>query len=161
MLILLPSKQIAEQWDLFKDVLRSSVPITKDMLPGWLTDSLYLALCGRIHCWLTIDERAERVEDRDKAYSAFITKPVVDEISGQQALLIYAFKVYHRAKKETRREDILRLGAWARAQGYRRLTAYCLSEVVANLMLKAFPSASRVSFMAVELGSAGEVLNGG
>lgn len=151
MLTLLPNKQIAEQWDLFKDVLRSSVPITKDMLPTWLTDCLFLALCGRIQCWITIDEHADTQEERDRAYSAFITKPVVDEISGQRALLIYAFKVYHKAKKETRIDDIQTLARWASAQGFKRMTAYCHSRVVANLMKKAYPQAQETIFTTVPL----------
>lgn len=156
MLTPLPNKQIAEQWDLFKDVLRSSVPMTRDMLPSWLTDCLYLALCGRIQCWVAIDERAPTREERDRAYAAFITKPVVDEMTGQQALLIYAFKVYHLANKATRKQDVYALGKWAKAQGYQRLTAYCHSKVVANLLKKAFPEAQEVTFASVELQEVGD-----
>lgn len=151
MLTPLPNKQIAEQWDLFKDTLRSSVPITRDMLPTWLTDCLYLALCGRIQCWVAIDERASTREERDRAYAAFITKPVVDEITGQQALLIYAFKVYHMASKATRRQDVETLGRWAKAQGYQRLTAYCHSRVVVNLLKKAFSNIDEVPFVSITL----------
>lgn len=151
MLIPLLSKQIAEQWDLFKDVLRSSVPITRDMLPSWLTDCLYVALCGRIQCWIAVDERADTKSERDRAYAAFITKPVVDELTGQQALLIYAFKVYHMANKVTRREDVATLGRWAKEQGFQRLTAYCHSRVVVNILRKAFPELVETAFVSVQL----------
>lgn len=122
-------------WDLFKDVLRSSIPRTPDMLPNWLTDSLYLALVGRIQLWLCYDPSA----GKDQFYCAFVTKIVTDELTGQSAMLIYALKVYTKASRQVRNEDLKTLEKVCQAKGIRRITAFCLKASTMNSLKKAFP----------------------
>lgn len=147
MLVVLPNKEVSKRWDIFKDVLRSSIPRTKDVLPTWLTDSLYLALCGRIQCWLAWDPQ----DGEDEFYAAFITKKVADELTGQSALLIYALKVYKKARREVRLEDLQTLQRVARSYGIQRITAYCLSRLSVNALKKAFPQLEEISFVTIPI----------
>lgn len=147
MLVVLPNKEVAEHWDVFKEVLRTCVPITQDMLPNWLTECLFLAMCGRIQCWLAFDPLMKK----DEFYAAFITKKVTDELTGQSALLVYAIQVFAKASRETRIKDMQTLGDIALSMGVRRITAYCLSPVIANALRKAFPEIEETTFLAVPL----------
>lgn len=147
MLVVLQNKEIRDRWDLFKDVLRSSVPITKDMLPNWLIECLYLALTGRIQCWVAFDPQ----DKKDEFYTAFITKKVVDEITGQNALLVYAIKVFKRVRKEVRVEDMKTFGRIASSYGAKRITAFCPFKTVENSLRKAFPHVNITPFISVPI----------
>lgn len=148
MLVVLKNKEIAERWDIFKEVLRS-VPRTPDMLPNWLTNCLYMALNGELQCWLAIDQRKPK---NDEFYAAFITQKTVDGITGQKALLVYAFMVFGEADKRTRIEDVRTLGRAARADGIQRLVAFCPNPISANILKKAFPNSEAIPYVTVPLG---------
>lgn len=147
MLVVLPSKEVSERWAIFKECLRNSIPRTKDMLPNWLSDSLFLALTGRIQCWLAYDP----ADKEDEFYAAMVTKKVSDELTGQSALLIYAAQVFKRARKEVRLEDLQTLRRIAKSYEIQRITAYCLSPVTANLLQKAFPELERITFVSIPI----------
>lgn len=145
MLVVLPNKEIPKMWDVFKDVLCSSIPQTPDMLPNWLTDSLYLALTGRIQLWLGYDPKM----GKDYFYCAFVTKIVADELTGQMAMLIYAMKVFARSTRQTRNEDLQTIQKVCAAKGIRRITAFCLSQGSVNALKKAFPNLELAYFCSI------------
>lgn len=130
MLVALDNKAISERWDVFKDVIRTCIPTTPDMLPDRMQRMLHAALTGRIQCWFLY-------EKGDDFYGAMITKKGVDDLSGQSTLLIYALKVFGTASRETRREDFKALGRVAREMGCSHFSAYCGSAAVANAVIKA------------------------
>lgn len=148
MLVVLKNKEIAEKWDLFKDVLRSSIPRTPDMLPNWLTDCLFSALSGSIQLWLCYDQRL----GEDKFYCAFVTKILTDELTGQTAMLVYALKVFSKATHETRIEDMKTLAKICRVKKIKRITAFCLSKVSLNALKKAFPDLEMSYYCSIPVG---------
>lgn len=147
MLVVLPSKQIAERWEVFKQTLRESVPVTRDMLPSWLKDCLFHALTGHLQCWLAFSERP----GEDRFYAAFVTKAVVDELTGQQALLVYAFKVFEAVSREVRSRDFDNFLRIAKEMGCQRVTAFCGNEIVFNSLRKVFPKVQKTIFASLEL----------
>lgn len=147
MLVVLQSKQIAERWEAFKETLRESVPITRDMLPTWLKDCLYHALTGHLQCWFAFSEEP----GEDRFYAAFVTKAVIDELTGQRALLIYAFKVFGPVKREVREKDFATFLKIAKTMGCQRVTAFCGSQVVFNSIKRVFPKVQQTIFASMEL----------
>lgn len=136
MLVVLQNKQIADRWPLFREVLQSCIPPTKDMNPNWLSTCLWQALTGRIQLWLNYSGEKED----DDFYAAFVTKKMYDELTGQSALLVYAIKVFKMVSKEVRIGDMQTLAKIAKTEGFQRVTAFCSSQVVLNAMKKAFPN---------------------
>lgn len=130
MLVVLPNKEISNYWPVFKDVIRECIPITKDMLPDYMTNMLESAMTGRIQLWLGSEPR------KDVFYMAMITKKTVDDLTGQRALLIYALKVFHLTDQQVRKDDWKAFRKAARTFGVQRITAYCGSQAVANAFLK-------------------------
>lgn len=130
MLVVLPNKEISNYWPLFKDVIRECIPVTKDMLPDFMTNMLESAMTGRIQLWLGSEPR------KDNFYLAMITKKAVDDLTGQRALLIYALKILHMTSQEVRKDDWRTFRKMARTFGVQRITAYCGSQAVANAFLK-------------------------
>lgn len=139
MLVALTNDKVVERWPLFREVLRNSVPVSKDMLPDWTTNCLYEALCGRIQLWLCFDPSSEAGK-RDEFYCALVTKRLTDELSGQGALLIYALQVFNKASRECRHKDLQVLAANAKKMGLGRITSFC-NQKVFNAIKKAFPEA--------------------
>lgn len=135
MLVPLPNKLIPDYWYIFEDVLRSSIPYTDDMRPLWLKECLYQALAGGLQLFMCLDS-TDRTGD---IYAAFITKQIMDDITGQTCLLVYAIKVYKNASRECRIADMRKLGEIAKAAGIKRLSAYCLHPVIGASLKKAFP----------------------
>lgn len=129
MLVVLPNKEIANHWPLFKDVIRECIPITKDMLPDYMTNMLESAMTGRIQLWLA--------SEGDDFYCALITKKAVDDLTGQRALLIYALKVFRMVPHEARQRDWAAFRKTARTFGVQRISAYCGSQAVANAFVNA------------------------
>ena len=148
MLVVLKNREIAEKWELFKDVLRSSIPKTPDLVPDWLTNCLFSAMCGSLQFWLGYDERL----GEDRFYCAFVTKIVADELTGQKAMLIYAMKVFNKATHETRIEDLRTLGRICKVKGIKRITAFCLSKVSYNALKKAFPNLEMTYYCSIPIG---------
>lgn len=128
MLVVLPNKEVVNYWPLFKDVIRECIPITKDMLPDYMTNMLQSAMTGQIQCWLA--------SEGDKFYLAAITKKAVDDLTGQRALLIYALKVFAPSSRETREADWKAFRKIAKSFGVQRISAYCGSQAVANAFIK-------------------------
>lgn len=129
MLVVLPSKDIPQHWPMFKDVIRECIPVTKDMLPDYMTNMLESALTGRIQLWLGFED--------DTFYTAAITKKAIDDLTGQRSLLVYACKVFHKVSQATRQADWTAFRKIARSLGVQRIAAYCGSQVVANAFIRA------------------------
>lgn len=129
MLVVLPNKDIPKYWPMFKDVIRECIPITKDMLPDYMTNMLESALTGHLQLWLGFEE--------DNFYLAVITKKIIDDLTGQRSLLVYALKVFGRVSKDTRKEDWITFRKIARTLGVQRIAAYCGSQVAANAFIRA------------------------
>lgn len=147
MLVQLPVKQISERWEVFREVLEECIPVTLDRKPDWLTSCLMLAMLGHIQCWFCY----EPLDPSDEFYAALITKKIYDDLSGQQALLVYALKVFKPAKKQTRIEDLQTLARCASAMGIRRITAFCSHPIVLNALKKAFPHLSAETYVTVPI----------
>lgn len=128
MLAVLPNKEISNHWPLFKDVIRECIPITKDMLPDYMTNMLQSALTGRIQCWLGFEG--------DEFYMAAITKKMIDDLTGQRTLLVYALKIFKKASRQVRQDDWKTFRRIARTFGVQRIAAYCGSQAVAQAFIK-------------------------
>lgn len=136
MLVPLLNKDIPEYWPIFEDVLREAIPYTDDMRPLWLKECLYQAMVGGIQLWICLDPKDETGD----MYAAFVTKQIMDDITGQACLLVYALKVFKRATRECRIEDMRKLGEIAKSAGMKRLSAYCLHPAIGASLKKAFPN---------------------
>lgn len=132
MLVGLPTKEIGERWDFFKELIRTAVPTAPDMLPDRMQQMLFAAMTGRIQCWLMFEE-----EDSDECYGGMITRLAVDELSGQKALLIYAMGAFKSASRSVREADFNALKKIAKEWGCTHLSAFCPSKLVAQSAIKA------------------------
>lgn len=128
MLVVLPNKEISNHWPLFKDVIRECIPVTKDMLPDYMTNMLHSAMTGRIQCWLGFEG--------DNFYLAAITKKAIDDLTGQRSLLVYALKIFGEASRQVRIDDWRTFRKQARGFGVQRISAYCGSMAVAKAFIK-------------------------
>lgn len=132
MLVPLPVNKIAEKWDIFKEVIRESVPTCKGMLPDRMSRTLYAAMTGRLQCWLLYEE-----DGSDEFYGAMVTRVAIDELTGQKAMLIYALASFKQASRKAREEDFKAFRRFAAAKGCTNLAAYCSSKLVATTTIKA------------------------
>ena len=132
MLVGLPSKKIAETWDIFKEIIRRSVPTSPEVLPDRMQRLLYAALTGRIQCWLLFEE-----DGSDEFYGGMVTRVSIDDLSGQKSLLIYALATFKQASREARKADFDTLRKIAKQWGCANLSAYCNSRLVAETTIKA------------------------
>lgn len=132
MLVALQNKQISKYWDVFKEVIRKSLPIDEQILPEFLTNALHAAMTGRIQCWFLYDDATEE----DEFYGAMITRKSVDDLTGQSSLLVYAFYNWKQAKRVTRDADALATLRVAKEMGCAYVTGYCASRLVAETMIK-------------------------
>lgn len=132
MLVGLPSKKIAETWDIFKEIIRSSVPTSPEVLPDRMQRLLYAALTGRIQCWLLFEE-----DGSDEFYGGLVTRVSVDDLSGQKSLLIYALATFKHAPREVREKDFATLRSIAKGWGCPTISAYCESRLVADSAIRA------------------------
>ena len=132
MLVGLPSNKIAETWDVFKEIIRKSVPTSPDMLPDRMQRMLYAAMTGRIQCWLLYEE-----DGTDDFYGGLVTRISIDELSGQKTLLIYAMASFKQPSREAREADFVALKRIAKEWGCTTLSAYCASRLVAETTIKA------------------------
>lgn len=134
MLVVLPSKQVSEHWDMYKELIRLCIPTTRDMLPDFMTNMLYSAMTGRIQCWMGFDEGND-------LYLSMITKKAIDDLTGQRSLLIYALTTYKQPTREIRRADFAAFKKIAASMGCPRFSSYTGSKAVANSVLKAVDNA--------------------
>ena len=132
MLVGLPTKTIAEKWDIFKEIIRRAVPTAPDMLPDRMQRMLYAAMTGRIQCWLLFEE-----DGTDEFYGGIVTRISMDDLTGQKSLLIYALTTFKQASREARMADFAALRKVAREWGCTHLSAYCPSRLVAETAIKA------------------------
>lgn len=132
MLVGLPSKTIADTWDVFKEVIRKAVPTTPDMLPDRMQRMLYAAMTGRIQCWLLYEE-----DGSDEFYGGLVTRISIDDLTGQKSLLIYAMASFKQASRKVREADFKALKKIAKEWGCANLSAYCPSKLVAETTIKA------------------------
>jgi len=129
MLVGLQNKQVSEYWDIFKEVIRQSMPTTPEMLPDRMQRMLFAAMTGRIQCWLCTD--------RENAfYCGLITRQTVDDLTGEMSLLIYALAVFKKVSREVRDEDFRALLRCAKEWKCRYVSAYVQSEAVVNALRK-------------------------
>lgn len=142
MLVVLPSKQVSEHWDMYKELIRLCIPITKDMIPDFMTNMLYSAMTGRIQCWMGFDEGND-------LYLSMITKKVVDDLTGQKSLLVYALATYKQPSRELRMADFETFRKIAKSMGCPRFSAYTGSQAVAQSMLKATKGGELVYYVLV------------
>lgn len=129
MLVGLQNKQVSEYWDIFKEVIRQSMPTTPEMLPDRMQRMLFAAMTGRIQCWLCIDRE-------NSFYSGIITRQTVDDLTGEMSLLIYALAVFKKVPREVRDEDFRALLRCAKEWKCRYVSAYVRSEAVVNAIRK-------------------------
>lgn len=132
MLVGLPSKKIAETWDIFREIIRKSIPTSPDLLPDRMQRMLFAAMTGRLQCWLLFEE-----DGSDEFYGGLVTRMAVDDLTGQKSLLIYALASFKQASRKVREEDFRTLKRIAKQWGCSYLTAYCPSRLVAETTLKA------------------------
>lgn len=132
MLVGLPSNKIAETWDIFKEIIRKSIPTSPDILPDRMQRMLYAALTGRIQCWLFYEE-----DGSDEFFGGMITRVSVDDLTGQKTLLVYALATFKQASRAARLEIFSTLRKIAKDWGCRHLSAYCPSRLVAESTIKA------------------------
>ena len=132
MLVGLPSKTIADTWDVFKEVIRKAVPTAPDMLPDRMQRMLYAAMTGRIQCWLLYEE-----DGSDEFYGGMITRVSIDDLTGQKSLLIYALANFKQASRKVREADFIALKKIAKEWGCAHLSGFCPSRLVAETTIKA------------------------
>ena len=139
MLVGLPSKTIAEHWDVFKEIIRKAIPTAPDMLPDRMQRMLYAAMTGRIQCWLMYEE-----DGSDEFYGGMITRMSVDDLTGQKSLLIYALANFKQASRTVREHDFETLKKIAAEWGCAHISAYCPSRLVAETTIKANKGAGEI-----------------
>ena len=135
MLVGLPSKTIADTWDVFKEVIRKAVPTAPDMLPDRMQRMLYAAMTGRIQCWLLYEE-----DGSDEFYGGMITRVSIDDLTGQKSLLIYALANFKQASRKVREADFIALKKiakeWGCAHGSRGGLTWVVLEVAVAALVK-------------------------
>lgn len=132
MLVALQNEQVPKYWDIFKEVIRKSIPTDASQLPDRLNKMLYASLTGRLQLWFMYDDATSE----DDFYGALITKKQEDDLTGQKALLVYAFYNWRQASRATRDADALALLRIAKGYGCAYVTGYCASRLVAETMIK-------------------------
>lgn len=125
MLVRLPNKLIAENWDLFKEALRDCVPATKDMSPDRMSRFLEWAMLGRAQCWFMY------MGDCEELGGVGVSVVSEDPLNGQKCLLIQAYKVYKPVDLSVQAENFETFSKFARETGCATVVAFCAEKLLA------------------------------
>lgn len=133
MLVGLPNRDIAKYWSTFEEIIRKAIPSSPRQLPDRLQRMFYAAMTGQLQLWLMFDPE----DGTDTFYGGMITKKVVDDLTGESSLLIYALYNFKQASRKAREADWAATRRVAREAGCPYISAYCGSRLVAETAIKA------------------------